>query len=77
MDLPRWLTPLPDAAQQRTLDAWATGQHGIPAQTLMERAGAALAEACAEVAPAGRVVVVCGHGNNGGDGQVAARVLRA
>lgn len=77
MDLPRWLTPLPDAAQQRALDTWAIEQHAIPAQTLMERAGAALAEACAEVAPSGRIVVVCGHGNNGGDGQVAARLLRA
>jgi hydroxyethylthiazole kinase-like uncharacterized protein yjeF len=76
MDLPRWMTPLPDAAQQRALDAWAIEQHGIPSQTLMERAGSALAGVCAQLAPAGRIVVVCGHGNNGGDGQVAARVLR-
>ena len=76
MDLPRWLKPLPDAAQQRALDAWAIEQHGIPSQTLMERAGSALAGVCAQLAPAGRIVVVCGHGNNGGDGQVAARVLR-
>ena len=42
----------------------------------MERAGAGLAELVAERAPEGRVVVVCGKGNNGGDGLVVARLLR-
>jgi ADP-dependent NAD(P)H-hydrate dehydratase / NAD(P)H-hydrate epimerase len=73
--LPAWITPLPDAAQQRALDAWAIEQHRIPSETLMERAGSALAHVCAEVVPAGRIVIVCGRGNNGGDGHVAARVL--
>ena len=74
--LPAWLTPLPDAAQQRALDSWAIEQHRIPSETLMERAGSALARVCAETVPEGRLVIVCGRGNNGGDGQVAARVLR-
>ena len=73
--LPAWLTPLPDAAQQRALDTWAIEQHRIPSETLMERAGSALARVCTEVVPEGRIVIVCGHGNNGGDGHVAARVL--
>ena len=42
----------------------------------MERAGEGLARVCAELAPAGRVAVVCGRGNNGGDGLVTARLLR-
>ena len=75
MDLQSWLTPLPDAAQQRALDSWAIEQHHIPSQTLMERAGSALARIAAEVVPAGRIVIACGRGNNGGDGHVAARVL--
>jgi hydroxyethylthiazole kinase-like uncharacterized protein yjeF len=75
MTLPPWLTPLPDAAQQRVLDTWAIEQHGIPSETLMERAGSVLARVCDEVVGEGRIVIVCGRGNNGGDGHVAARVL--
>ena len=42
---------------------------------LMERAGTAVADLVVERFP-GRVAVVCGRGNNGGDGRVCARVLR-
>jgi hydroxyethylthiazole kinase-like uncharacterized protein yjeF len=76
MGLPDWLTPLPDAGEQRALDAWAIDQHGIPSGTLMERAGTGLARFCNEHIPEGRIAIVCGKGNNGGDGLVAARVLR-
>jgi NAD(P)H-hydrate epimerase len=71
-----WLEPLPDSAQQRATDEWAIEQHGIPGLDLMERAGAGLAELVQARAPGGRVVVVCGKGNNGGDGLVVARRLR-
>jgi ADP-dependent NAD(P)H-hydrate dehydratase / NAD(P)H-hydrate epimerase len=74
--LPDWLDPLPDASEQRALDEWAIGEQGIPGVELMERAGTGLAELTGSLAPAGRIVVVCGKGNNGGDGLVAARVLR-
>jgi ADP-dependent NAD(P)H-hydrate dehydratase / NAD(P)H-hydrate epimerase len=74
--LPDWLDALPDASEQRALDEWAIGQRGIPGIELMERAGTGLADVVAEFAPAGNVAVVCGKGNNGGDGLVAARVLR-
>jgi ADP-dependent NAD(P)H-hydrate dehydratase / NAD(P)H-hydrate epimerase len=75
MALPGWLEPLPDAAQQRSLDEWAIGRLGMPGLDLMERAGSGLAEVCA-TASSGPIVVVCGGGNNGGDGLVAARLLR-
>ena len=76
MSLPDWLEPLPDAAEQRGLDEWAIDELGVPGQYLMERAGTGLAELVAELAPSGPVAVVCGSGNNGGDGYVTARLLR-
>ena len=76
MKLPDWLDPLPDAAQQRAIDEWAIGGRGIPGLDLMERAGTGLADLVVELAPDGRIVAVCGKGNNGGDGFVAARLLR-
>jgi hydroxyethylthiazole kinase-like uncharacterized protein yjeF len=74
--LPAWLQPLPDAEQQRATDAWAIGERGIASLELMERAGAGLADEIRRRVPEGRVVVVVGKGNNGGDGLVVARLLR-
>jgi hydroxyethylthiazole kinase-like uncharacterized protein yjeF len=76
MPLPAWLEPLPDAAEQRALDAWAIEQFGIPGTSLMELAGTGLADLVGGFVPTGLVAIVCGKGNNGGDGFVAARVLR-
>jgi NAD(P)H-hydrate epimerase len=76
MTLPSWLDPLPDAEQMRALDRWAFDERHVPSLELMERAGTGLADLVAERVPAGDLVVVCGTGNNGGDGFVAARLLR-
>lgn len=61
------------AADQAAIDA------GTPVEVLMDRAGRAVARAAIDMM-GGRygkkVVVVCGKGNNGGDGYAAARVLR-
>ncbi|HSP01308.1 MAG TPA: NAD(P)H-hydrate epimerase, partial [Thioalkalivibrio sp.] len=75
-------TPLPEslysAAQVRELDRRAIQDHGIPSYTLMGRAGEAAFEALLERWPgAQRVGVLCGPGNNGGDGYVIARLARA
>jgi hydroxyethylthiazole kinase-like uncharacterized protein yjeF len=74
--LPEWCAPLPDAEAMRAIDRWAIEQRGVPSLDLMERAGAGVARAVEELAPDGLVVVFCGKGNNGGDGLVAARLLR-
>ncbi len=74
--LPSWLTPLPDAEQMRAVDRWAIEEQGVPGIELMERAGSAVAAAVERVAPDGPVTVLCGKGNNGGDGFVVARLLR-
>jgi hydroxyethylthiazole kinase-like uncharacterized protein yjeF len=75
--LPEWLAGLPDAERMRATDTWAIATHGIPGVDLMERAGAGLAALTGELALGdGPIAVVCGKGNNGGDGYVAARHLR-
>lgn len=63
------------AEQSRSLDRRAS-EMGASMQVLMERAGKAVADAAIESTSDGEsIVVVCGKGNNGGDGMVAARYL--
>ena len=76
-ELLHWLTPLPDAEAMRAVDRWAIDERGVPSLDLMERAGEGVARAVEDLAPDGPVRVFCGRGNNGGDGLVAARLLRA
>lgn len=74
--LPDWLEPLPDAETMRGVDRWAIEGQGIAGLELMERAGTGVAGAVEVHASDGPVAVVCGKGNNGGDGLVVARLLR-
>src|SRR5947208_2942286 len=63
-------------AQVRELDRRAIEQYGVPGVVLMENAGRGAAEVLMRLNPERRpVVVVCGKGNNGGDGFVITRHL--
>jgi NAD(P)H-hydrate epimerase len=75
--LPGWLAPLLSPQELHASDQFAIGDRGIPGITLMERAGRALARSAAAALPSGRIAVLCGPGNNGGDGLVAAQALHA
>lgn len=66
------MRPVVTAAEMRALDRATIDEIGLPGLTLMETAGRAVARAVT----ARNVAVVCGPGNNGGDGYVVARVLR-
>ncbi|GAB4324477.1 MAG: NAD(P)H-hydrate dehydratase [Candidatus Zixiibacteriota bacterium] len=77
-DLPRITT----AAQMRSIDSRAIDGMGIPSLTLMENAGRAVAEiirdeVCGGEVAGCRIGIVCGRGNNGGDGFVVGRYLRS
>ncbi len=71
------MLPVVTAEEMRALDRATIDDVGIPALTLMETAGRAVASAAIRALQRrGHVAVVCGPGNNGGDGFVVARVLR-
>ncbi|MEK7448657.1 MAG: NAD(P)H-hydrate epimerase, partial [Planctomycetota bacterium] len=64
--------------QMKELDRQSIEEYGIPAVILMENAGRAVAEESLKMLgklPRGKVTLLCGTGNNGGDGLVAARHL--
>jgi NAD(P)H-hydrate epimerase len=68
--------PLLSAEQMRCLDRYTIETLGVPGELLMECAGRVVAaEVLSELASGSSVWVVCGSGNNGGDGLVVARHL--
>jgi NAD(P)H-hydrate epimerase len=69
------------AAEMREVDRLTSERHGVPSLQLMGAAGRHVAESCREVVHGAeghprRISVLCGKGNNGGDGLVAARHLQ-
>ena len=67
------------AAEMRNIDARTINTIGIPAVTLMERAGLEIVDSCISVLGpvSGKTVsVFCGKGSNGGDGFVVAREMK-
>jgi hydroxyethylthiazole kinase-like uncharacterized protein yjeF len=66
--------PILTAAEMQAAEAGAMA-HGETVETLMERAGKAVAECVWRFGSGRSVLVICGPGNNGGDGYVAARWL--
>ena len=64
------------AGEMRTIDRVTIERFRVPSLTLMENAGSAVAEfVLREYPPVRKISVICGKGNNGGDGFVAARNL--
>ncbi len=73
-------TAILTAAQMQTCDRHIIEVENIPSRILMERAAGAVIRYLTEHTesfPVGRVVFLCGSGNNGGDGLAAARLLGA
>jgi ADP-dependent NAD(P)H-hydrate dehydratase / NAD(P)H-hydrate epimerase len=71
-------TAIYSAAQARALDAYEIDQRGVPSYSLMTRAAeSALRVLKSRWPQARRIAVVCGGGNNGGDGYVVARLARS
>jgi len=68
---------LPTGDEAARFDAWAMREAGVPSPVLMENAGRGAALLVERLHPEGPVVVLVGSGNNGGDGMVLARTLRA
>ncbi len=69
------MIPIVDAARMRRADAAAI-RSGVPSATLMENAARAVSDLVVRAFPGWQqIVVVCGPGNNGGDGLAAARLL--
>ncbi|RKE53307.1 MULTISPECIES: NAD(P)H-hydrate dehydratase [unclassified Sphingomonas] len=66
--------PILTAAEMRAAED-AVIATGVSVETLMERAGTAIAEVVRRLAGTNEVLILCGPGNNGGDGYLAARVL--
>lgn len=63
------------AASAKTAEERAVAQNGVTLSGLMERAGGAVAQEVERRSSHGSIAVICGGGNNGGDGWVAAREL--
>ncbi|HKB34968.1 MAG TPA: NAD(P)H-hydrate epimerase, partial [Gemmataceae bacterium] len=68
-------SPVMTCAEVRALEQRAIWELGLPSIVLMENAGRGLAELLVSLGVTGKTMIVCGKGNNGGDGMVLARHL--
>ena len=71
-------TPILTASQMKACDGYTIDTLGIPSQILMERAArraALFLNSRPDLFPAGKILLLCGSGNNGGDGFAMARFL--
>lgn len=74
-----WLPVVATAQEMAAMDRRTIEEIGIPGLVLMENAGRKVAEVCKELlqqCEGKKVVIICGKGNNGGDGYVVARHLQ-
>jgi NAD(P)H-hydrate epimerase len=62
-------------AQVREIDRRSIEDYHIPGVVLMENAARAVVDAVCQLDPAGEIAILCGGGNNGGDGLAVARHL--
>ncbi len=72
------IRPILTAAEMRACDNYTITALGVPSQVLMERAAEQVVDYLlrrTDLFPAGRVLILCGSGNNGGDGLAVARFL--
>ena len=70
--------PILTASQMKACDGYTIDTLGIPSQILMERAArraALFLNSRPDLFPAGKILLLCGSGNNGGDGFAMARFL--
>jgi len=70
----------PTVKEMKSIDNRAITKHGIPGLVLMENAGRGVVkviENCFDLSRSPKVTIVCGSGNNGGDGMVVCRHLQA
>ncbi len=71
------MNPVCTAAESQAADRALIDEIGVPGVVLMDQAARVVAEVAHALRPVGLVLVVCGPGNNGGDGWAAARWLAA
>ncbi|MEM9585763.1 MAG: NAD(P)H-hydrate epimerase [Planctomycetota bacterium] len=71
-----FIPPALSRQQVRQVDSTAIQEYGLSGLVLMENAGRGAAEAIDRLSETGNMAILCGKGNNGGDGYVIARHLQ-
>ena len=69
-------TPVISVAEMRAADAYTIHDKGVPSKELMRRAAQGVYDANENVWSGRRTLIICGSGNNGGDGYALAEIMR-